>query len=237
MVHSWILKPELTSGNDTVEWYQDDQDTTKQKSLAYTVTNKGPSLSTTTRLCVYLPKHPLVEHTNVRFNGTTCTKENKHCQTLPSVSASTGELGMLISCTKSDDCLIYKCDVSKMRKDDEETLRLTYQFQHKKAQEKSEDVTEFTVVTSICVQQSDQSMDCSEGGETKSEFHYYPPSPLDIIASNWQIIVAVAATILVLVIAVLLAWKFDLFQRARIIRNKGEGETTEANEPIVLEMK
>ena len=104
---------------------------------------------------------------------------------------------------------------------------MSYEFRHKEAQEGSEDVTEFSVVTSVCVQQADQSKECSQAGEiltTRSEFVYYPPSTLDMLLSYWQIIVAVAATILVFVIAVLLAWKFDLFQRARIVKNKEEGE-------------
>ena len=40
---------------------------------------------------------------------------------------------------------------------------------------------------------------------------------------------------LVLVAAILLAWKLDLFQRARIVRN--QGEAGQASQPTEMEMK
>ena len=137
-----------------------------------------------------------------------------------------------------------------MEKTRNKQLEVRYEFRSKEAQEVSEDLTEFSVVTSLCVQPADESNDwskiCSENVNslvvTHSQFIYYPPTAIDIIYSYWQIIVAVAATIFVLVVAIFLAWKCDLFQRARIVRNQGEGEgevegvTNKASEPMELEM-
>ena len=210
------------------------------KSLEYTITNKGPSISSKTHLYVFLPKHRFIENARVEFDGETCPEENT--QSPPVVSS--GDHKMQISCTEPGDCLVYQCEVNQTEKGRNKPLEVSYEFRHKEAQEGSEDVTEFSVVTSVCVQQADQSKECSQAGEiltTRSEFVYYPPSTLDILFSYWQIIVAVAATILVFVISVLLAWKFDLFQRARIVKNQEEedeegGLTNEATEPIELEM-
>ena len=240
VVHQWTLKPELTTDKDSqVSWNYDSQETTLSKSLEYTITNKGPSISSKTHLYVYLPKHRFIENTIVEFDGETCTEGDT--QTPPAVPPSSGDQKMKISCTQRGDCLVYQCEVNQTEKDNSKPLRVRYEFNHKEAQEKSEDVTEFSVVTSVCVQQADQTQECSQAGETlttRSEFIYYPATTLDIIYSHWQIIVAVAATVLVFVTVVLLAWKFNLFQRARIVRNQEEDEvlTNEATEPIALEM-
>ena len=251
VVHHWTLKPELTAGKDSLEtWNYDSKETTLSKSLVYTITNEGPSKSSNTTLYVFLPNHRLIEkeNTNVKFDNKICKVDNGNLQTPPEASASSGEHKMTISCTKQEDCLIYECPVNQMEKNRTKQLTVRYEFRSKEAQEESDDLTEFSVVTSVCVQPADESKDwskiCSKDVktlDTHSEFIYYPATTLDIITSNWQIIVAVGAAILVLVSAILLAWKFDLFQRARIVRNLGEGEvegvTNEASEPIELEMK
>ena len=130
-----------------------------------------------------------------------------------------------------------------MEKTRNKQLEVRYEFRNKEAQEVSEDLTEFSVVTSLCVQPADEINDWSKiCSVTHSQFIYYPPTAIDFIYSYWQIIVAVAATIFVLVVAIFLAWKCDLFQRARIVRNQGEGEgevegvTNKASEPMELEM-
>ena len=128
---------------------------------------------------------------------------------------------MQISCTRRGNCLVYKCPVNQTERNSRKPLRVSYRFKHKKAEEEFEGVTEFSVVTSVCVQQANQSMVCSKAGETLTtitEFRY-EPALQDILYSNWQILAAVGDTILVSIIALLLARKFDLFQRARIVRN------------------
>ena len=238
VVHHWTLKPELSAGKDSpVRWFYESQEKTLFKSLDYTVTNEGPSMSTKTHLYVYLPIHRLISRNRrVQFDGEICAEgDKKYHQTPPAVFPSSGEDVMQISCTMRGNCLVYKCPVNQTEKNGRKTLRVSYEFKQKEAveAEEFEGVTDFSVVTSVCVQQADQSKICSKAGETLttiSEFTYEPASTLDLILSNWQILVAVAATILVLVGTLLLAWKFDLFQRARIIRTQGEGETTLVSE-------
>ena len=238
VVHRWTLKPQLTAGKDSpVSWSYDSPERTSSKSLDYTITNLGPSMSTKTHLYVYLPNHQLIRNIKVQIDGKTCPEGDKqYLQTPPAVSSSRAEDEMQISCTMRGNCLLYKCPVNQMERRKSKPLRVSYDFRQKEAEGESEGVTQFSVVTLVCVQQADHTKDCSKAGEiltTASEFRYYPASTLDLIYSNWQIIVAVAATILVLVLALLLAWKFDLFQRARIVRNQGEGEeeTNLANVP------
>ena len=254
VVHRWSLKPvELTAGKDSqVSWYYNSPDRTLSKSLDYIIKNEGPSISTETHLFVYLPKHPFIENTIVEFDKKICSEgDTDYLQTPPAVSRSSGKQ-MQISCTMRGDCLVYKCEVNqteKTRSQEKGTrnnLQVRYEFKHQEAKEESGGVTEFSVVASVCVRQAEGSQDCSKAGETlttRSQFIYYPPSTLDQIYSNWQIIVAVAATILVFVITLVLAWKFDLFQRARIVRNQGEAEglmedcqTNEASVPTEMEI-
>ena len=235
VVHRWTLKPQLTAGKDSpVSWSYDSPERTSSKSLDYTITNLGPSMSTETHLYVYLPDHRLIRNMEVQFDGETCSGGNKrYLQTPPVVSSSSAEDEMQISCTTRGNCLLYKCPVNQTERSNSKPLRVSYDFRLKEAE--SEGVTKFSVLTSVCVQQAVQTKDCSEAGEilnTASQFRYYP-TLLHLIYSNWQILVAVCDAILVSIIAHLLARKFNLFQRARIVRNQGEGEeeTNLANVP------
>ena len=77
-----------------------------------------------------------------------------------------------------------------------------------------EEVTRFEVVTSVCVLQSETS-EC----EVTSSVFEYTKSPLDILIDYWKLLVAVGATIIVFIAVLLLAWKFDLFQKVRFVKN------------------
>ena len=68
-----------------------------------------------------------------------------------------------------------------------------------------------------------------------SMFRSFPASSLHLLPSHWQIVLVVAGASLVLVAAILLAWKLDLFQRARIVRN--QGEAGQASQPTEMEME
>ena len=160
VVHHWTLTPQLTGGKDSpVTWSHDYQEKTLKKSLDFTITNQGPSMSSRTRLYVYLPSHRLIGNVRVEFEDENCTQvDNNHLPTPPAVSSSpSGEHSMQISCSVREDCLVYECLVYQTEKNGNKALGVRFEFRQKEAEEEYEGMTEFSVVTPVCVLQANES--------------------------------------------------------------------------------
>ena len=189
--------------------------------LTFHITNLGPSVSTSTPLYVFIPNHPLVKNTKVEFDLLDCSEGAMERPPIFSGSPSEEET-LTMACTPKQDCLVYQCQVPQIYRSHRKKLTVSYQFDARQAAE--EEVTRFEVVTSVCVLQSETS-EC----EVTSSVFEYTKSPLDILIDYWKLLVAVGATIIVFIAVLLLAWRFDLFQKVRFVKNKQEKPSTDGN--------
>ena len=130
---------------------------------------------------------------------------------------------LTMACTPKQDCLVYQCQVPQMYRSHRKKLTVSYQFDAMLAAE--EEVTRFEVATSVCVRvlQSEIS-ECVDFGKllNTSLVFKYNKSTLEILIDYWKLLVAVGATIIVFISVLLLAWKFDLFQKVRFVKNNQE---------------
>ena len=239
VVQSWSVEAEQDLGQEEREeipWSHESQEETLPRDLIYSLTNKGPSISTPTQVYVFLPRHHLIQRETVRFANQNCSEgDEKNLQRPPVLRASNDRDTMTLACSVRGDCLVYQCPVPGMQRFDRTKLRVNYEFNSKLAEQEGQGATRFEVWSSVCVLQRDSQI-CADSGKvvtTRTVFQYFPQTTLDVLIDYWQVLVAVGAAIIVFIAVLLLAWKFELFQRVRIV--KKNNETKEESEKIPME--
>ena len=228
VTQSWTVaaEPDPSQKGQTTNWSPEFEEETLHGLLEYDVTNKGPSISRSTQLYVYLPKHPLIQNAKVKFANQDCSEGDMEYMQRPPVVGASSE-GMTVFCSSRGDCLVHQCQLPELQKFQKKKLAVSFEFNVKVAEEEA-DMTRFEVVTSVCVlaqSSSNNDLICSLSGETVTTttvFQYYPQSPLDVLVDYWQVVVAVVAAIIVFIIVLLLAWRLKLFQRVRLFKNNQE---------------
>ena len=244
VVHQWELRPSQDQTQNYQELYwttEEDNAEARPVSLQYALTNTGPSTSSLADVFVFLAQDPLVENTEVTLDNLQCSTGNvHHVERLPPTTSQPGD----ITCVLPGSCLLYHCRVgSSLQRLEEKVVTLSFDFNMKKAEQRNQQ-TKFVVRTSLCVLKRDQFQPnhiVCEADPTNSTittttvFQYFQQSPLDVLIDSWQIVVGAGAALIVFIIVLLLAWKFDLFHRARIIKNREENEETSASQKMEME--
>lgn len=230
VVQSYVLMPKQDPSQEEgkeITWSHDSVDGPLHRDLNYDITNNGPSISTPTRVYIYLPRHDLIQKGKVTFANEDCPQGDteRKIQRPPVLRSSSDEDIESVACTRRGDCLVYQCPVPQLQKFDSKKLRVSFEFNTSLAEQES--VARFEVATSICVlkggddDDDDDEIICVGTGETlttRTVFRYFQQSPLDVLIDYWQVVVAVGAALIVFIIVLILAWYFDLFQRVRFVQ-------------------
>ena len=246
VVQKWELVPSQDKTQQAEEFYwnkEEDNEETRPISLEYAVTNTGPSRSSLADVFVFIPRHPLLENQEITLDSQQCSAGNFEDvgSLLAPPTAKAGD----IACKVRGSCLLYRCPVSSsLKKSERKVVKVSYDFNMKKAEQRNEE-TKFVVRTSLCVLKRDQFQPdhivCDASNTTittTTVFQYFQPSALDVLIDYWQIVVGAGAAIIVFIVILLLAWKFDLFRRARIVKNKDdENSFMDENPNEQVEMK
>ena len=245
VVTRWELRPSQEQNQESQEYYWtagEDKGEARPVSLEYSVTNTGPSPSSGADVFVFIPRDPLVEKTEVTIDSQQCSVgAAQHVERLP---AGRSEAAGDISCQLGGSCLLYHCRLdSSLQRSERKVVKVSFAFNMKKAEQRSQQ-TKFLVRTSLCVLKRGQfqlnhivckAEPTNTTITTTTVFQYFQQSPLDVLIDSWQIVVGVGASVIVFIIALLLAWRFDLFHRARILKNMEENGETSGPQQMEME--
>ena len=235
VVHKWTIEPaqDPAQQSNQLSWSEETSSDNKSlsASLKYDLTNIGPSTSSIAHIYVFLPRDPLVRGSRVTLASRSCPEGDRENLQRPPVTSSFNSL----SCRLRGDCLVYHCIIEEsLQRLETERMEVSFEFDKSLASQRSE--VKWRVVTSVCVLSRDQSdqndIVCQDDPTHRTlsiatEVQFYPQSPLDVLIGYWQLLVGVGSSILVFLIVLLLAWKFDLFQRVRIVKKESKMENTD----------
>ena len=246
LVQRWELRPTQDRSQETEEFYwneEEDNEDIQPVSLDYAITNTGPSSSSQADVLVFIPRDSLLENTAITLDSQPCSAADfDQVARFPYPATQAGDITCRVGSTGS--CSLYHCPVSaSLRRSERKVVKVSYDFNRKKAEQRGEQ-TKFVVRTSLCVLKRSEfqpdNIVCDAGNTTVATttvFQYFKASPLDILINYWQIVVGVAAAIIVFIVILLLFWKCGLFQKARVIKNADEEEETEENQQLEMEEK